>query len=345
MTTAPLKPTQQGDCALPKALSDALVRMGLATPGNPLTGTALTGGVSSDIWRVDLESGPICVKRALPRLKVEAEWRVPVERNSYEVAWMRAADAIVPGAAPPVLGEDPETFTFAMAFLKPDRYPLWKKQLMDAEVSADFAREVGAVLGRIHAASADSDDFAAAFRTDENFYAIRLEPYLIAAAAKHPEVGGILEGLANTTAGFRRVLVHGDVSPKNILAGTSGPVFLDAECAWYGDPAFDLAFCLNHLLLKGLVVRRAREHLARAFEALRAAYVAAVCWEPEAALEARTARLLPGLTLARVDGKSPVEYLTRETDRNQVRDVARALLTRPADRLGEVSARWWQALG
>lgn len=345
MTSVPLKPTNRGECALPKALSQALARMGLATPGEPVMGTALTGGVSSDIWRVNLESGPICVKRALPRLKVEAEWRVPVERNSYEVAWMRAADAIVPGAAPPVLGEDPETFTFAMAFLKPEHYPLWKRQLMDAQVSADFAGEVGAVLGRIHAASADNDDLAAAFRTDENFYAIRLEPYLIAAAAKHPEVGEILQGLADTTAGFRRVLVHGDVSPKNILAGPSGPVFLDAECAWYGDPAFDLAFCLNHLLLKAIVVRRARENLQRAFEALRAAYLAAVCWEPAAALEARTARLLPGLTLARVDGKSPVEYLTQEIDRNLVRDVARGLLTRPADQLGQVSARWWQALG
>ncbi len=342
----PVRPhqTKADECELPSVLRDALARMGLVAPGEPVNGTALTGGVSSDIWRVDLSSGPICVKRALPKLKVDAQWRAPVERNRYEVAWMRAAELIVPGAAPPVLGEDPETCTFSMAFLKPDRYPLWKNQLMAGEVSAEFARRVGEVIGRIHAASAGRDDFAVAFRTDENFYAIRLEPYLIAAARKHPDVAGILEGLASSTAKSRKVLVHGDVSPKNILAGPSGPVFLDAECAWYGDPAFDLAFCLNHLLLKGLIVERAREELKRAFEALRAAYLSAVDWEPAEELEARTARLLPGLTLARVDGKSPVEYLQRETDRHRVRATAKALLARPEDGLVEVGARWWRAL-
>ncbi len=51
-----------------------------------------------------------------------------------------------------------------------------------------------------------------------------------------------------------------------------------------------------------------------------------VVWEPPAALEARAAHLLPGLFLARVDGKSPVEYITTEPDKNRVRRTARALL-------------------
>jgi tRNA A-37 threonylcarbamoyl transferase component Bud32 len=338
------QPAARGRRELPAALRHALTRMGLLAPGQPLSGTPLPGGVSSDIWRVDLPSGPVCVKRALAKLKVDADWRVPVERNRYEAAWLRTADSIVAGAAPAVLGEDPASRAFAMAYLEPDRYPQWKKQLITGEVSADFAREVGNVLGRIHAASADRDDFASAFRTDENFYAIRLEPYLIAAAENHPDVAGVLRRLAKETSKVRKVLVHGDVSPKNILVGPSGPVFLDAECAWFGDAAFDLAFCLNHLLLKGMVIATKREALKRAFEALRAGYLSAVHWESAEALEARTARLLPGLTLARVDGKSPVEYLQRESDRGRVRAAAKGLLARPADGLIEASTRWWQAL-
>ncbi len=58
--------------------------------------------------------------------------------------------------------------------------------------------------------------------------------------------------LSAGTLAAKIALVHGDVSPKKVPAGPRGPVFLDAECAWYGDPAFDLAFCLNHLLLKCL---------------------------------------------------------------------------------------------
>ncbi len=109
----------------------------------------------------------------------------------------------------------------------------------------------------------------------------------------------------------KHALVHGDVSPKNILNGPRGPVLLDPECAFYGDPAFDLAFCLNHLLLKCLWTPAARHGFMACFTSLKDSYLSLVDWEPMTDIEARTARLLPGLFLARVDGKSPVEYITR----------------------------------
>jgi hypothetical protein len=107
-------------------------------------------------------------------------------------------------------------------------------------------------------------------------------------------------------------------------------VFLDAECAWFGDPAFDVAFCLNHLVLKSLVrPDRARE-LKESFAAFVRAYFEAAVFEPRATLEARAAALLPGLMLARVDGKSPVEYLVGREDLQQcVRDFVRPRLLQP----------------
>ncbi len=178
------------------------------------------------------------------------------------------------------------------------------------------------------------------FATDAIFHAIRLDPYLEATARAHPDRAGALARLVETTAATKRALVHGDVSPKNILIGPAGPVFLDAECAWYGDPAFDLAFCLNHMLLKCLWVPAATAGFLTCFEAFAGTYLAGVEWEDAAALEARAARLLPGLLLARVDGKSPVEYLTRERDKACVRRVARALLADPVDTLAAVRERW-----
>ena len=134
--------------------------------------------------------------------------------------------------------------------------------------------------------------------------------------------------------------MHGDVSPKNILVGPPGPVFIDAECAWYGDPAFDLAFCLNHLLLKCLWSPPALTGFLAAFDRLAASYLHAGRWEPREEVEKRAAHLLPGLFLARIDGKSPVEYVTAERDRERVRRVARALLLDPVDRLGGVRQAW-----
>jgi hypothetical protein len=120
-------------------------------------------------------------------------------------------------------------------------------------------------------------------------------------------------------------------------------VLVDAECAWWGDPAFDLAFCLNHLLLKSLWRPAVRTALDAAFDALASAYLAGVAWERRDDVERRAARLLPGLLLARVDGKSPAEYVTDEADRALVRKVARALLQSPADRLVGVAAAWRRA--
>jgi hypothetical protein len=117
-------------------------------------------------------------------------------------------------------------------------------------------------------------------------------------------------------------------------------VFLDAECAWWGDPAFDLAFCLNHLLLKCLWTPAARAQFLQCFDALSATYLRLVDWEQPAALERRAARLLPGLFLARVDGKSPVEYITAEADKARVRCTAGALLVRPVERLGAIREAW-----
>jgi aminoglycoside phosphotransferase (APT) family kinase protein len=322
----------------------ALERLGLRKPGEHPRFTPLPGGVSSDIWRVDLAAGPICIKRALPKLKVAADWRAPVERNAYEVAWMEIAGRLVPGSAPRILGHDPEAGLFAMEFLEPTRHPLWKAELREGRADPAFAAAVGRSLAAIHAGTAGDPAVAARFATDAIFHAIRLEPYLEATARAHPDLAPALQELVKTTAATRRSLVHGDVSPKNILVGPDGPVFLDAECAWYGDPAFDLAFCLNHLLLKCRWNRPAAAGFLRCFAALAEAYGAGVAWEAWSAVEGRTARLLPGLLLARIDGKSPVEYITEVGDKNMVRRVSQQLLQAPTDRLETILQVWCREL-
>ena len=296
----------------------------------------LDGGISSDIWRVETRRGAVCVKRALPRLRTEKEWRVPVERNANEADWIRAAGAIVPDAVPHLMGEDRRHRLFVMNYLDPRRYPVWKIHLRDGEISPDIAATVGAALGTIHAATAGNEDLAKRFATDSIFEAIRIEPYLLRTAEAHPDLADRLKQLAKTTAENRRVLVHGDISPKNILIGPDGPVFLDAECAWYGDPAFDIAFCLNHLLLKCVWRPQWKARYIDAFAALAAAYFGHPDWESANRLEARAAALLPGLLLARIDGASPVEYITTDADRNRVRRVARRALLDPPETLAEL---------
>jgi aminoglycoside phosphotransferase (APT) family kinase protein len=322
------------------AIADFVTRSGLLQPGANARFERLPGGVSSDIWLVRGGSAAFCVKRALPQLRVAADWRAPIERNTKEAAWIKAVASFMPEAVPSLLAEDAKAGMFAMEYLPPASFEGWKAQLRQGHVMAATAAEVGRRLALIHRKFAKSVIAAAEFATDTIFHAIRLEPYLLATARVHPDRAAALEELAGTTAQTKLTLVHGDVSPKNILVGPQGPVFIDAECAWFGDPAFDLAFCLNHLLLKCLWVPRAAHRLLFAFHTLTEAYLSGADWEPREAIDRRTAKLLPGLFLARIDGKSPVEYLTEERDKDSVRRVARSLLANPPHSLAEIRRAW-----
>jgi aminoglycoside phosphotransferase (APT) family kinase protein len=328
---------------VPAPFAQALQELGLVG-SERLVGEPMTGGVSSDIWRIDTARGPVCAKRALATLRVAADWQAPIERNRYEARWMQVADEAVPGCAPKVLGQHPGLGVLVMSYLPPGLYRLWKGDLRDGVADAGTARSVGRVLARIHGFSAARGELAAQFDSDAIFFDIRLEPYLLATARRHVDLAPVFDALVATTRSHRVALVHGDVSPKNILVSERGPVLLDAECAWWGDPAFDIAFCLNHLLLKCLWNPPATAAFLTAFDALAAAYLDSVDWEPRDAIERRAAALLPGLLLARVDGKSPVEYVNEEAQRSLVRSVARALLGDPVERLSLVRDAWRAAL-
>jgi aminoglycoside phosphotransferase (APT) family kinase protein len=330
-------------------IREFLARAGLVPPGTVAQFEPLRGGVSSDIWLVRAGSSAYCVKRALGRLRVAAEWRADESRNLTEVRWLTQVARFNPDLVPAVLASDASLAAFAMEFLPPDRHELWKVQLARGCVSVETAATVGRHLASIHSAFATSPTAASEFDTGTSFHALRIEPYLLATASAHPDLADVLQSLATRTAQTKRTVVHGDISPKNILirlsnrdgiAAQAGPVFLDAECAWFGDPAFDLAFCLNHLLLKTLWVPSVAHELLASFDALAETYLRGVDWEPAAALEARAAQLLPALLLARVDGKSPVEYLTDDASKNAVRRAARSMLRQPTDTLREVRRTW-----
>lgn len=299
----------------------------------------LTGGVSCDVWKVETPTGPIVVKRPLAQLRVAAEWLAPVERGTSEVRWLRRARGVDARIAPEVLAELPTGHAFAMRFL-PDS-PVWKDELVAGHVDPDFAAAVGHGIAAVHSATADDDADRAAFPNDEMFAALRVDPFILYVADHDAELAPALRAIAADLSGRKIALVHGDVSPKNILVSADGPVFLDAECAVYGDPAFDLAFCTTHLLLKA--VWRDDVRLGAAAAALVEAYRAGIDWEDPAELLLRAGKLTSALLLARVEGKSPAPYLTDAGHKHIVREQARALIRAPSP-LDVLVTQWKRTL-
>jgi len=321
-------------------ITEFLRDSGLAAGPHDTRLTPLSGGVGSDIWKVETPARTFVVKTALPRLRVPEIWNAPPSRNASEAEWMATAARIERSAVPEILARNDAAGVFAMTYFDPAEYPVWKDLLRTGHVDPGFAALTGKTVALIHAVSARSSSIARRFADDKAFHALRIEPYLETTARRHPDLRQTLHQLAEDTLFTKRALVHGDISPKNILVGPRGPVFLDAECACFGDPAFDLSFCLTHLLLKCLWLPALCGLLSASFEALAAGYLAAVNWEPPDEVEHRAARLLPALLLARVDGKSPVEYLDTHHQKELVRRVTRVLFASPPSRLADVRHVW-----
>jgi aminoglycoside phosphotransferase (APT) family kinase protein len=318
---------------------------GLLGEGEQFVVGPLSGGVSCDVFLVEVKrKPPVVVKRALPKLRVEADWRAPVERAESEVDWIRLVATLDPRLVPRVIWQDRARHLFVMEYLPPERFPVWKAELAAGVVDVPFAAEVGHRLAQIHAATAGSEEIAQRFANRDQFMALRLDAYLLHAARANPDVGAILRAIVDSVAIANIALMQGDVSPKNILHGPETPVFLDAETTCYGDPAFDLAFCLNHLLLKCIWHPEHADAYLAAFGALSRTYLDGVNWEPREEIARRASRLLAGLLLARVDGKSPVEYITRASDKAFVRDHAKTFLLGRELSLKEMGDAWRKAV-
>lgn len=285
----------------------------------------------------------VCVKRALARLKVKKEWLAPESRHASEVLWLTEVAKLAPRNVPGILGHDEPAGVIVMEFLEPDDFLVWKSVLTAGEVSAPVIQAVAALLVRVHSETARRPELADLFDNDL-FHQLRLSPYFLSLIEDHPDLESVLVKLVASVDGNRNAMTHGDFSPKNILIGPHRPVLLDAECAGWSDPAFDLAFCLNHLLLKAIWTPAAARDLSFGFELFADTYLSGVDWESPAELEARACRLLAAMLLARIDGKSPVEYITNPTDQEMVRLFARKLVLQPEKTLGALAARWFANL-
>jgi len=324
---------EQTHCDWLDELRDLLAQNGLLENG-PLELKPLTGGVSSDIFLVTTGQRQLCAKRALPKLKVQDDWQVSVERARYEAAWLRSAAKVCPSCAPAVLGFDEANGITLLDYLSPTDYALWKEELLAGRIDSELARRVGQRLGAIHRASAGSHELAQQFDTAEFFDAIRLAPYLRTSAERHPDLAPRLIAVADATQQRKIALTHGDISPKNILYHRSSgePAFLDAECAWFGDPAFDGAFCMNHFVLKAMHMPTHAARLMDTLWAFHDAWIASLPDDIAADTEIHAGVLLPMLLLARIDGKSPVEYLS-EPARVATRALARSLIAADTTRI------------
>ncbi len=291
----------------------------------------LGGGVSNTVLLVERCGRRFVVKQSLERLRVADDWRADRSRIFRERDSIRDAARFLPvGAVPEVLWSDEPNFLFAMSAADPSAES-WKTQLLDGRLDRATAARVGVLLGLWIRRSWESPEFAARYGDQGPFDQLRIDPYYRTVARRRPEIAAAAGRVIAESAARRVSLVHGDWSPKNFLVHQGRVMVIDFEVVHYGDPSFDAAFCLNHLLLK--CFRRPRL-AAELLDLARVFFTWTTALLPPAALrwfEAFTIGHLGLLMLARIDGKSPVEYVTEEPLKETIRRTAtKLMLERPA---------------
>ncbi len=300
----------------------------LALPPASIHVEELLGGVSNLVFRAQIEGQPdLILKQSLAKLRVKEDWYSDRTRIFHEIDALTLLAPLAPqGSLPTVLFEDRDNFLFAMSAAAPNA-PTWKENLLAGITQSTLAVQAA----QLHSVFLQPHDFNHRFAGLDLFDQLRLDPYYRFTATRHPDLKPYFDQAIEQSRTQLHALTHGDWSPKNFLVNPGPSLFsIDYEVIHLGDPSFDVAFLLNHFLLKGW-------HRART----RAQYVGLALdywrnlkhnfdW-----LEASTIRHLGCLHLARVDGKSPAEYL-RPPEQVQVRRFARDLIQNPPRTIAEV---------
>ncbi|MCX4406048.1 MULTISPECIES: phosphotransferase family protein [unclassified Streptomyces] len=318
------------------ALVGRLRRLGvLPDDGPPGLGVeVLSGGVSNDVLALTAPGIDVVVKRALPQLRVTEEWLASPERVVTEAKALRLAGRLQPGTVPPVVALDPAHHVGVIG-RAPRGHREWRGELLAGTVDLRIPMMLGNILAGWHLATAADPDALADFHDLETFRQLRVDPFYRWVGTRHPDLAGRISSLGDRLLETHRCLVHGDFSPKNVLVGDSGLWVIDWEVAHVGDPVFDLAFLLTHLVCKALHRPGDAAVLQRAADIFLVCYAGKTAEDFGDVDESYLVEQVACLLLARVDGKSPAAYLG-ENERIHARLLARGLLASSAPSLTDL---------
>jgi len=342
-TADALRARAVGNGGVPSEIAAALRAMNLLAPGDVPRLTPLSESRDARVTRADLGWGTVCAKlaAAAPGARYGS---MCVERVDAEVRWLKLAQSAVPGCTPAVLGSLPTGGWLALEYLDATEFPTWQKHLAGGRVEPWVAAELGHLIGRLHAATAQSAAVAQHLTQHAVFHAMRVAPAFSHVAAAHPDCAWALQRIEAELSTTRVALVHGDLTPKNVLSGPRGPVLIDADCAHYGDPAVDVATLLAALWVRMASHCRLRAEYAACWDAFHCSYAAHVTWEMPERVEARATALIPALGLTALESVPFAGLDDASGVRPSVRAVARDLLIAPPGNLDALRDAWLDAL-
>ncbi len=317
-------------------LQEYLQKQGLIDATKVIRIKELGGGVSNLVYRVSGSGIDWVAKQSLPKLRVQHEWLAGRQRILRESAGMRLLNKLkISCQIPDVIFEDSDNFIIIISAAASQSIN-YKEALLSGNIDENIGQQLGRILAEVHRKTYHLAAAKSNFIDDDCFYQLRIEPYYEQIKRAHSEISGQVDLAIQQMQQRKLTLVHGDFSPKNILIHQQEIFLLDFEVVHYGDPAFDAAFFMNHLFLKAVYRANHSVQFLNLLKIFWSAYQADLPERDFQALEQNTVLQLGCLMLARIDGKSPAEYLQDADQKNFIRFAAKEILKRRVQQISEV---------
>jgi 5-methylthioribose kinase len=297
------------------------------------------GGVSGNVVLASDGKTSLIVKQALPKLKVKENWECDPGRMLMEHKALEVYARITPGNVPKPVFYDMDNHIMIRE-AAPEDCSNWKEDLLSGRLDFQVARKAVEALALVHNQAASDEEIRKTFRNNKVFYDLRVNPYIEwVVAEKYPELKENAAPVIDMLMNQKITLVHGDYSPKNILVSGSNIFILDMEVAHIGHPAFDLAFFFTMFVCKSVKNKLWADAYLNMLVYMYNLYFHEInCMNPDV-LRRDTLITLAFIILARVDGKSPAEYITGDDDKNLIRRFAFEEIKHPSSSLAEMISR------
>ncbi len=296
----------------------------------------LKGGVSSEVYYVKTHNNNYCIKRSLKKLLVKKKWIVNTNRIKFEYLWLKNCKNLLNNNIPKTYEFNDKKKYIIMEYLDQLEYKTLKELYFEGKINIKTIKLISKHLYKIHSNS-NSLDFKKTFEgNSKNFYDLRIDPYFNEVGRVYPKYKSYISNINKEYFKYSTSLVHGDFSPKNILIGKNKILYIDAECSNFGDPVFDLVFFSNHLLIKSIFFKENSEKFAKSYMIFYKEYLKELSKKSYNAYLNRIIKMTPIMLLARIDGKSPVEYIKTNKLKNIIRKNAFKLLSRKIENLKDI---------
>ncbi len=216
---------------------------------------------------------------------------------------------------------DPDSYTIVFESA-PKQATLLSDMLLRNEVDFNAVKSISKGLVEMHNATLEKKELLDKFSDTEGFLKLKVETQCLN-ITDDEQLKKYIKNFSINSLKIKKVLLHGDIAPKNIMVWDNRFLFIDFEECAYSDPAIDIGYLIAHFYLHKIITNE--EHFSDAIKIIYDTYMSGINYD-DPTFEERISKYIGIFMLSRIDGEAKAKYIKKEEDKENIRDIARKFI-------------------